>query len=40
MSIIDKVITTSGFAEVNLEVLKSPIGVSMVEKKCLGYETG
>ena len=32
MSFMGEVITTSGFSEVILEVLKSPIGVSMVEK--------
>ena len=32
MSIIGEVITTSGFSEVILEVLKSPIGVAMVER--------
>ncbi len=32
MSINGEIITTSGFAEVILEVLKSPIGVGMVEK--------
>ena len=32
MIIIGEVITTSGFSEVVLEVLKSPIEVGMVEK--------
>ncbi len=32
MSFGGEIITTSGFSEVILEVLKSPIGVSMVEK--------
>ncbi len=32
MSINGEIITTSGFAEVILEVLKGPIGVGMVEK--------
>ncbi len=32
MLIIGEVITTSGFSEVILEVLKSPIGVDMVER--------
>ncbi len=31
MSIIGEIITTSGFLEVILEVLKRPIGVCMVE---------
>ena len=32
MSINGEVITTSGFAEVTLEVLNIPIGLSVVEK--------
>ena len=32
MSINGEIITTSGFAEVILEVLKGPIGMNMVEK--------
>ena len=32
MSIMGEIITTSGFSEVILEVLKSPIGGDMVEK--------
>ncbi len=45
MSINGEIITTSGFAEVILEVTKDPIGVGMVEKsadmvekKCIGFE--
>ena len=34
MSFRSEFVTTSGFSEVILEVLKSPTGVSMVEKMC------
>ncbi len=32
MSFMGEIVTTSGFAEVILEVIKGPIGVDMVEK--------
>ena len=32
MSFMGEFVTTSGFAEVILEVIKGPIGVGMVEK--------